>query len=254
MFGISYGELFILLGATAALIGPKDLPIIARTAGRLTGRAIAYVQLARGQFESVMQQSQARQVHKELQDKMAQMESILYEIRSTSMLKPGPMTRRIIDDLDNPSSKASAHGVAENSSVVNMSTATVSQVSTEQSHTASISTSTVSQIYSSKVSDTTNMHSQATAYARLAESAALKASMLQTGLDSRQQVDDLGLINILPVSAESTGMLPNRQVGNVHGSDILLEAILEAEVAHNAKEFFAQPENQIKQEGEVEKR
>lgn len=62
MLGISYGELFLLLGATAALIGPKDLPIIARTAGRFAGRAIGYVQLARGQFESVMQQSQARQL------------------------------------------------------------------------------------------------------------------------------------------------------------------------------------------------
>uniref|UniRef100_A0A3Q7F7G4 Uncharacterized protein n=1 Tax=Solanum lycopersicum TaxID=4081 RepID=A0A3Q7F7G4_SOLLC len=54
MLGISYGELFLLLGATAALI--------AGTAGRFVGRAIGYVQLARGQFESAMQQSQARQL------------------------------------------------------------------------------------------------------------------------------------------------------------------------------------------------
>ena len=32
---------------------------------------------------------------------------------------------------------------------------------------------------------------------------------------------------------------------DVKGSDIVLEAILEAEVAHNAKEFFSQPQNQI---------
>lgn len=44
------------------MLGPKDLPIIARTAGRLSGRAIGYVQMARGQFESVLQQTQARQV------------------------------------------------------------------------------------------------------------------------------------------------------------------------------------------------
>lgn len=36
--------------------------MISRTAGRLAGRAIGYVQLARGQFDTVMQQSQARQV------------------------------------------------------------------------------------------------------------------------------------------------------------------------------------------------
>lgn len=44
------------------VVGPKDLPRIARMAGRLTGRSIGYVQLARGQFDNVMQQSQARQV------------------------------------------------------------------------------------------------------------------------------------------------------------------------------------------------
>lgn len=32
---------------------------------------------------------------------------------------------------------------------------------------------------------------------------------------------------------------------NIEGSDIVLEAVLEAEVAHNAKDFFSQPENQI---------
>lgn len=95
MFGISYGELFLILGATAALIGPKDLPVIARTAGRLAGRAIGYVQLARGQFETVVQQSQANKVHKELQDTIAQLEAIRYEIRSISIINPGPFTRRL---------------------------------------------------------------------------------------------------------------------------------------------------------------
>lgn len=50
------------MGSLYFYVGPKDLPIIARTAGRLAGRAIGYVQLARGQFDNVMQQSQARQV------------------------------------------------------------------------------------------------------------------------------------------------------------------------------------------------
>ncbi|RRT77237.1 hypothetical protein B296_00009268 [Ensete ventricosum] len=77
MFGISYGELFLILGATAALI------------------AIGYVQLARGQFETVVQQSQANKVHKELQDTLAQLEAIRYEIRSISIMNPGPFTRRL---------------------------------------------------------------------------------------------------------------------------------------------------------------
>lgn len=37
-------------------------------------------------------------------------------------------------------------------------------------------------------------------------------------------------------------------VDGAKGSDILLEAVLESEVANNAKDFFSQPENQIKRE------
>lgn len=32
---------------------------------------------------------------------------------------------------------------------------------------------------------------------------------------------------------------------NAKGSDILLEAVVEAEVANKAKDFFSQPQNQI---------
>ncbi|GLJ12033.1 hypothetical protein SUGI_0182460 [Cryptomeria japonica] len=57
MFGFSSGEVLLLLGATVALIGPKDVPRIARAAGRLAGK----VQSARGQMETVLHQSQATQ-------------------------------------------------------------------------------------------------------------------------------------------------------------------------------------------------
>lgn len=44
------------------LSGPKDFPRVSRIAGRMAGRAIGYVQLARGQFDVIMHQSQAQQV------------------------------------------------------------------------------------------------------------------------------------------------------------------------------------------------
>ncbi|CAK7346491.1 unnamed protein product [Dovyalis caffra] len=244
MFGISYGEFFLLLGATAALIGPKDLPKIARTAGRFAGRAIGYVQVARGQFDSVMQQSQARQVHKELQDTMSQLEAIRHEIRSISILNPGPVTRRLVDNIDHtPSTNANGH--PENVDAENVPNATISKAYTEQTAGESIPTANISKVSGAKASDSCNMHSRATAYARLAESSALKTGSVQSGADAGELTGDIGLLNVLPVSAESTGLLPNRQ-DDVSGSDIVLEAILEAEVAHNAKDFFSQPENQIK--------
>ncbi|KAK2647165.1 hypothetical protein Ddye_022360 [Dipteronia dyeriana] len=225
MLGISYGELFLIIGATAALVGPKDLPMIARTAGRLAGRAIGYVQLARGQFDNVMQQSQARQVQKELQDAMQQLEAIRHEIRSVSFINPGPMTRKLVD-----SPLEATNNLTDNSS-------------SEKSE-GEKSTNAVVKDYTLKPSGSINIHSQATAYAKLAESEAVRCGSSKSSVDGENFNFEDGPFTILPLSAESTGMLPNRKE-SVKGSDILLEAVIEAEVAHNAKDFFSQPQNQI---------
>ena len=56
------------------------------------------------------------QVHKELQDTMAQLEAIRHEIRSISVLNPGPMTRRLVDNLDQtPASNGTASSYSFNS-------------------------------------------------------------------------------------------------------------------------------------------
>ncbi|EYU46515.1 hypothetical protein ABFS82_04G035500 [Erythranthe guttata] len=231
MLGISYGELFLLLGATAALIGPKDLPVISRTAGRLAGRAIGYVQVARGQFESVMQQSQARQVHKELQDTMAQLEAIRHEIRSISFMNPGPLTTRLVDnivsqppvtDVDKESSKPPQESTVEPENT---------------------KTTTIDKDHSSKTSLMSDIHSQATTYARLTESTPLNANSMKEVLSELK--DDSGQFIVLPISAESAKLLPS-QKDNLTGSDILLEAVLEEDVARNAKDFFIQAQNQTK--------
>nr|XP_043622111.1 sec-independent protein translocase protein TatB [Erigeron canadensis] len=228
MLGLSYGELFLIIGATAALIGPKDLPRIARVAGKLAGRSIGYVQMARGQFDNVMQQSQAKQVHKELQDTIAQLEAIRHEIRTISFVNPGPMTRRLVDNItQNPDANGSSD---------------LEKPSDDAPPTPSVPTS-VSKVYSintSAGSPSSDMHSQATAYSRLAESAALHSDCTSNEVLT-QCTDDSGL-TVLPVSAQETGLLPNRKA-DANGSDVMLESILEAEVARNAKEFFSQPQN-----------
>ncbi|XP_071930934.1 uncharacterized protein [Coffea arabica] len=213
MLGISYGELFLIIGATAALIGPKDLPIIARTAGRLAGRAIGYVQVFRGQFDSVMQQSQARQVHKELQDTISQLEAIRHEIRTISFMNPGPLTRSLVENAVNTSPTNDETGLGK--------------VDKE-----SISAIPTAKGYASQASASSDMHSQAIAYAKLAESKSLNPASVNNEV-LNELTDESGL-TILPVSAESAGLLPNRKV---------LEAVLEAEVARNAKDFFSQPQN-----------
>lgn len=225
MLGISYGELFLIIGATAAVIGPRDLPRIARTAGRLAGRAIGYVQLARGQFDNIMQQTQARQVHKELQDTMSQLEAIRHEIRSISFMNPGPITRNFVDNITQASS----------------TNETTSQETIKESPEA-ISTAKDTTIAASASSD---LHSQATAYAKLVESTTKSVSMSNEMLN--ELTDESGLV-VLPVSAKSAGLLPPTNKDGITGSDIVLEAVLEADVARNAKNFFAQPQIQMKSE------
>ncbi|KMT10270.1 hypothetical protein BVRB_5g120260 [Beta vulgaris subsp. vulgaris] len=251
MLGLSYGEIFLLLGATAALIGPKDLPIIAKTAGRLAGRAIGYVQLARGQFENVMQQTQFRQVNKELQDTMAQLEAIRHEVRSLSIMNPGPLTRRLMDNPDQDTTDAGATANTRPLTISKESTA-VGERQEQHEHIQQQrqklkTETTLFKEHGSVASGTSNLYSQATAYAKLTESPGLRVGTMESSVNVDTVDDRPGLLSVLPVSAESAGLLPNRQ-GDITGSDIVLEAVLEAEVARSAKEFFSQPENQIKSE------
>ncbi|XP_055835648.1 uncharacterized protein LOC129904139 [Solanum dulcamara] len=256
MLGFSYGEVFLLLGATAALIGPKDLPIIARTVGRFSGSAIGYVQLARGQLESVMQQSQARQVHKELQDTMAQLESIRHEIRTISFMNPGPLTSRLVDNINitagdsttanGPQKSDEESTIVENGPKNSDEEITIVENRPHQSEKESKTVTVTPKEHNSRNSALSDMHSQAAAYARLAEMAPLKpVSVDREGLS--ELIDESGSFVVLPVSAESAGLLPKCKDG-AKGSDIVLEAILEADVAKNAKEFFSQPQNQSKSE------
>lgn len=67
------------------------------------------------------------------------------------------------------------------------------------------------QDYSVKPSASLDLHSQATAYARLAESEAVKSGSLKSILEKENSENEAALFTVLPVSAESTGMLPGRK-------------------------------------------
>ncbi|XP_017215890.1 uncharacterized protein LOC108193651 isoform X1 [Daucus carota subsp. sativus] len=240
MLGVSYGQLLLLIGAVVAFTGPKDFPRVSRLAGRMAGRAIGYVQLARGQFDVIMHQSQAQQVHKELKDTMAQLEAIRHEIRTVSFMNPGQLTTRLVDNLDQTTA---ANESTESEKVIKENISRTTTPKPDDLQDSSLKASSSFNIQSkAAVSSSIDKYSKATAYASLAESSALNS-----GPGTSDISDKSGLLAVLPVSAESAGLLPNRK-GSVSGSDLVLEAIVEAEVANNAKQFFAQPQNQLKPE------
>ncbi|XP_057816028.2 uncharacterized protein LOC131029537 [Cryptomeria japonica] len=233
MFGFSYGEVLLLLGATVAVIGPKDFPRIARAAGRLAGKAVGYVQSARGQMETVLHQSQATQIHKELQDALAQVEAIRYEIRSVSLMNPGPMTRRFVEG---------SGPVLTSDNPLNNGSNTL-QDTERMAHTESNS-----RVFEMGASSSAQLQSQAAAYALLAGSQGTEIKTVGASDDFSARQRESGHLQkidktvVLPVSAELTGVLTKHK--DFAGSDIVLEAILEADVARHAKEFFKQPEAQ----------
>lgn len=56
----------------------------------------------------------------------------------------------------------------------------------------------------------TNLHSQAVTYARLSEAPGIKMSSSFSGNSHEQFKESNGLLNVLPISAESAGLLPSR--------------------------------------------
>ncbi|XVF28712.1 hypothetical protein REPUB_Repub15cG0053700 [Reevesia pubescens] len=157
-------------------------------------------------------------------------------------MNPGPMTRRLKEISPEPASDSNA-GICP------------PEICKEEKNSAD----TVKKDYNLKSLASTDLHSQATVYPRLAESGAVKAGSARCSVEEENLNYEFGDFSILPVSAESAGFLQDRKAGSyiIHldsfpgnnksakGSDIVLEAVAEAEVACNAKDFFSLPQNQI---------
>lgn len=56
----------------------------------------------------------------------------------------------------------------------------------------------------------TNLHSQAMTYAKLSEAPGFKMGSSLSGNYQEQFKESNGLLNVLPISAESAGLLPSR--------------------------------------------
>ncbi|CAO2149216.1 unnamed protein product [Urochloa humidicola] len=268
MLGFSTGQLLVILGACSVMMKPSDMVKIARTAGRITGRAVGRLIVARRQLDEILGQSAATQVHKELKDAMTQLDSIRYEVQNLSRFTPGQFNTRQYNTgmAEAGTSDASDVSVTEpeefrheirsiireemesflrtrSDSTQNLaSTAEARKVDATDDHT-SLNAKDM------KAADTglTNLHSQAMTYARLSEAPGLKTGSSLSGNYQEQFKEGNGLLNVLPISAESAGLLPSRSDGPT-GSDLVLEAVLEAEVAENAKFFVSQSHDQSPKE------
>mmetsp|Transcript_27 Transcript_27/g.232 ORF Transcript_27/g.232 Transcript_27/m.232 type:complete len:118 (+) Transcript_27:2939-3292(+) len=81
-FGVGYLHLALLMGAGAAMLGPKELPRAARKAGVLTGRAVGLLVAVKQQASKFAEEAQLEELQKELLETTKQIQSIRSEIRS----------------------------------------------------------------------------------------------------------------------------------------------------------------------------
>ncbi|KAG6549145.1 hypothetical protein Mapa_009371 [Marchantia paleacea] len=251
MLGISYGEVALIMVAAVALFGPKDIPIIARAAGRLSGKAIGYIQSARGGLNGVMQRAEVNQVHKELQETMAQLEAIRHEINSgISLVNPGPLTRRILKGDSSGSHQVNSPTQSEaedmkrgdlhskHTMITQKGLGLGTQIASEmQSLQHTVDSQRASGIFDALPSSTTRV-----AVPRIVvKPVGVQPPMAQQlGLQPRDSVQD---ITVLPISALSAGLLPSRTDPVRGGSDVVYEAIVERRVAFDTLEFFKQSES-----------
>nr|ACN27397.1 unknown [Zea mays] len=263
MLGFSTGQLLVVLGACSVMMKPSDMVKIARTAGRMTGRAVGRLIVARRQLDEILGQSAATQVHKELKDAMTQLDSIRYEVQNLSRLSPGQfMLKQHNAGMAEAGKSDSSDGPTTNQEEFRQEIRSIirdefekycrtqpiqNSVSTTEHrklHVADEPTALKSKMANSGL---TNLHNQAMTYARLSEAPGLKMDSSLSGNYKDQSKEMDGLLTVLPISAESAGLLPSRP-DKPTGSDLVLEAVLEAEVAENAKLFVSQPHDQLPKE------
>ncbi|KAL6562768.1 hypothetical protein OROGR_003775 [Orobanche gracilis] len=164
---------------------------------------------------------------------MAQLEAIRYEIRSISFMNPGPLTTRLVDNIP---SQPLATDVVDKESSKHPQESTLKVVESSE-------TSTKTKEHILPNLPLYDVHNQAAAYARLTGTHSTAKSMDEV---LNELKDESGLFVVLPISAESAELLLGKK-DDLRGSDILLEAVLEEDVACNAKGFFSQAQEQMKQ-------
>ena len=81
--GFSYGEILGTSLAAVVLLGPKDVPIIAKTLGRLSGKMVGYSHVYREKVERILDESgeEVKELREEMRGTTKALENVVGEIR-----------------------------------------------------------------------------------------------------------------------------------------------------------------------------
>ncbi|MBV4398149.1 Sec-independent protein translocase protein TatB [Advenella alkanexedens] len=87
MFGLSFGELFVIGMVALIVIGPERLPKVARTVGHLVGRAQRYVNDVKSDIQREVDIQEISKIKNEMQSSLQDMKSS-FEDTAKSLRNP----------------------------------------------------------------------------------------------------------------------------------------------------------------------
>eukprot|EP00241_Pyramimonas_parkeae_P023366 CAMPEP_0114297754 /NCGR_PEP_ID=MMETSP0059-20121206/12030_1 /TAXON_ID=36894 /ORGANISM="Pyramimonas parkeae, Strain CCMP726" /LENGTH=279 /DNA_ID=CAMNT_0001420023 /DNA_START=206 /DNA_END=1045 /DNA_ORIENTATION=- len=214
----SFESLVVMVGSGVLLLGPKELPIIARNLGYISGRAVAFLLQARVEFNQVTDNSEMKQLHEEVAESMHKLSQVRDEIRTgfnpfRSTYQPGPIARsamRMASETTKQGYQQSTHQAAtsRHSNCAVMEASQYTEGMWEQGSSVRAQMFPSSTTHSSSPL-TTNSH--------------------HTGLHAVQP---------LPISALSLGRVPNRLEHLPSGADLISDSILEREVGMEGQKMM----------------
>ena len=117
MFDLSLGELLLTLGVGVMLVGRKDLPKVAHTAGYWVGRGVGTVQASRRNLIRFLAKHELTEMQNDFQRGLAEIEAIKNDLRYASdpraFAQPAVLARTLAEEhatiaSDMPSSAAAA--------------------------------------------------------------------------------------------------------------------------------------------------
>lgn len=237
VLGVSLSELFVVLGVGAWAFGPKELPRLGRTLGRLTGRATGFLYKMRTQAFKFAEDTEISNLHQELQATMYQLNSIREELRGgLNIVNPGPVAHHAIQmqprarrgvDHTCTQSQATISGIpAPQHFYLNSPTLPV------EKHKLPASSSFAASTFQTNQEDFQTTH------------VSKKGSFNQADVTNERCHADkecMGKQSLyIEVSAVSAGLAPERSKSMPTGSEIVLDALMEELVAHQAAAFMQQ--------------
>lgn len=244
-------RLSLKITAIADFPGPKELPRVARSLGKATGRITGWLYKARSQAADVAEQAELTKLQHELQATMQQLHAIQTQLKGgLNPLAPSPMVQRMI------LSSTGQHGASsgeETDPHVHDDKGTVQRTAVQHRLEVmkvehSFASSAISQANNAEMDDeiknNTRQKISRSNTPKLPEADHATTETQTSVQPANEKLPPQGAeVSILPISAEAAGLVQKRDPENTTASELIADALQEENVGQHAMRFFESGRN-----------